>query len=574
MSLRRSVSVRLLLALVLALPMLGTPATAFAYTADAFESGAGDDTPATARDITTLVDSTGTYGFLGLPMSPESHTFDFVDDASKTSDVDWVKLVVSQTDFTTGYSYLIEAVAVDGLVDPVIELYGPAASPAAVTATDPSLLGASVETTMFTETDPLATAANDDGCWFSMTSSSLSFIPDAAGTYYIRIRPYYQYTDVPYLDIHAGYAGGEGRYTLRVKNGQFSRLYGADRIGTAVAISRERFQSIAPLSSSVVIANAYGFADALAGSTLAGVLGCPVLLTPADSLPTSVSDEIKRLGAKTVYVLGGTAAINNSVLTAVSALGATPVRVSGADRVATAAAVARKAAELAPDMPIPTQTSSVAFVVNSKNFPDALAASPMAAYNGAPVLLTPADSLDSRVAAVLNDPDMGITDVVVVGGAAVVSNNVATQLATALGGSSHVRRIAGANRYETARDFAVWATGVQTNTARVGTSADPDALATLDFARIGVACGTNFPDALAGGVFCGLAGSPILLTPPTTVDPNLIDALSTLPPGEQDYWHASTLAILRSYVFGGTSAISYGVHLELDTFSGPEFGPS
>lgn len=571
MSFRRSVSIRFLLALALVLPGALVPASAFAYSADAYEAGTGDDTPATARDITTLVDASGTYGFQGLPLSVESHTFDFVDDTSKTSDVDWVKLVVSQTDIDAAYSYIIEAVAVDGIVDPVVEIYGPAASPAAVMPTDPSLLGPSVETTMFTETDPLAIAANDEGRWFSMTSSSLSFIPKpgGAGTYYIRIRPYYQYEGG---DLPAGYNGGEGRYTLRVKNGQFSRLYGADRISTAVAISRERFQSMPPQSHAVVIANAYGFADALAGSTLAGVLGCPVLLTPADSLPASVADEIKRLNSDTdpdpdpdtVYVLGGTSAISDSVMSAVSALGATPVRVAGADRIETAAAVARKAAELAP-------TSSVAFVVNSRNFPDALAASPMAAYNGAPVLLTSATTLDPRVTAVLKDPAMGITDVVVVGGSAVVSNNVATQLGTALGGSSHVRRIAGANRYETARDFAVWATGVQTSTPRVGTAADPDALATLDFARIGVACGTNFPDALAGGVFCGLAGSPILLTPPTAVTPYLLDALGELPAGEQDYWFASKYAILRSYVFGGTSAISYGVHLQLDVFSGPAF---
>lgn len=561
MSFRRSASIRFLLALALVLPGVLVPASAFAYTADAYESDGGDDTPTTAYDITGLVDSIGSTGFHGLPLSTQSRTFDFVNDTSKTSDVDWVKLAVSQTDIDAAYSYVIEAAAVDGIVDPVVELYGPAASPEAVTPTDPSLLGSSTETTMFTETDPLATVANDEGRWFSMTSSSLSFIPSVAGTYYIRIRPYYQYEGG---DMPAGYNGGEGRYTLRVKNGQFSRLSGADRISTAVAISRERFQSMAPQSGAVVIANAYGFADALAGSTLAGVLGCPVLLTPADSLPTSVADEIKRLNSDTVYVLGGTAAVSDSVMSDVSALGATPVRVSGADRIETAAAVARKANELAP-------TASVAFVVNSRNFPDALAASPMAAYNGAPVLLTSATTLDPRVTAALQDPDMGITDVVVIGGTSVVSNTVTSQLATVLGGTSHVRRIAGANRYETARDFAVWATGVQTSTPRVGTVADPDALAALDFARIGVACGTRFPDALAGGVFCGLAGSPILLTPATSVTPYLLDALGELPAGESDYWFASDLAILRSYVFGGTSAISYGVHLQLDVFSGPAF---
>lgn len=563
MALRHSISLRILLAALMAVPVLTSPATALAYTADAYEAGSGDDTPSTARDITALMDSVGSDGFQGLPMSSESHTFDTVDDAGPSSDVDWMRFTVTQTDIEAAYSYIIEAIAVDGVVDPVVELYGPVSNPATLVTTSVDSLVGSAEATMFTQTDPLALAANDDAPWISMASGSLSFIPDVAGTYYVRVRPYYQFAGG---DLPSGYGGGEGRYTLRVKNGQFTRLAGADRIATAVAISRERFASQPPRSGAVVIANAYGFADALAGSTLAGVLGAPVLLTSANALPASVSAEITRLGADTVYVLGGTAAVQPAVLTALDNLpGVTPVRVSGADRIATAVAVAGKAAEL-------SQTSQVAFVVNSRNFPDALAASPMAAYNGAPVLLTDATALDPRTAAALADPAMGITDVVIVGGTSAVNVTVATQIAAALGGGSgHVKRIAGSSRYDTARDFAVWATGIETGTPRVGTAAAPDALATLEFSRIGVASGTNFPDALAGGVFCGLSGAPILLTENASVSPYLLDpGAQALPPG-QDYWSASDLAIMRSYVFGGTGAVTYGVHLLLDTFSGPAF---
>jgi len=552
---------RILLAALIAVPVVMSPATAFAYTADAFETGTGDDTPTAARDITTLMDSVGSYGFQGLPMSTESHTFDTVNDAGPSSDVDWVKFTVTQTDIDTAYSYIIEAVSVDGAVDPVIELYGPVSNPAALATTPIGSLVGSVEATMFTQTDPLALAANDEASWISMASSSLSFIPDVPGTYYARIRPYYQFVGG---DLPSGYGAGEGRYTLRVKNGQFTRLSGADRITTAVAISRERFASQPPHSGAVIVANGYGFADALAGSTLAGVLDAPVLLTSANALPASVSAEITRLGADTVYVLGGTSAVQPAVFNALDSLpGVTAKRVSGTDRIATACEVAREAAGI-------TQTSQVAFVVNSRNFPDALAASPMAAFNGAPVLLTGATALDPKVAAALADPALGITDVVIVGGTSAVSATVATQISSALGGASHVKRIAGSTRYDTARDFAVWATGIETGTPRVGTSAAPDALGTLEFARIGVASGTNFPDALAGGVFCGLSGAPILLTESATVSPYLLDWDGVLPPG-QDYWFASDLAIMRSYVFGGTSAVTYGVHLLLDTFSGPAF---
>lgn len=559
---------RIALACMLLVP-LATPGLAFAAATDAFEAGAGDDTPATARDVSTLLDANGTAGWFGEPMSTESHTFDTVNDATKASDEDWVKFTVTPDDMDgLAVSFVFEAVATDRMVDPVIELYGPVTTPSSVNYTAPGDLPQDPVWTDFTGTDPLALAANDEGPFFSLTSSSLSFIPESAGTYYLRIRPYYQYEGGTYP---GGFNAGEGAYTLRVKIGQLTRVFGATRVDTAVALSRERFASIMPFSESVVLANGYGFADALSGSTLAGMLRCPVLLTPQEELPASVRAEIVRLGAKTVYILGGEAAISTAVYNAVAAAGATPVRVAGATRTETARLVALEAANLAP-------TAPVAFLANAHNFPDALAASPMATYNGAPVLLTPKDTLDPQVARALGDATLGITDVVIVGGSAAVSDAVASQVASLLGGAGHVRRIAGASRFETARDFAVWATGIEGGLDSVGTPSNPGALAVLDFARIGIASGRNFPDALAGGVFCGLAGSPILLTEPASTSPYLFTdeytkaegTPTTVPPG-QDYWFASDLAILRSYVFGGTAAVSDGVFLLLDLFSGPAF---
>lgn len=554
MTLRRHLWLRATLACMLAVPVLAAPSSAFAVTADSREAGAGDDTWTTAVDLTTAIDDVGTYGWYGEPMSTEARTFDFVDDATKTSDEDWIKFTVTQADYDEGDSYVIEAVSGAPNVDPVIEVYGPgSASP-----TPPGSLGPSVETTAFTETDPNAIDANDEGRWFSVLSASVSFMPPSAGTYYARIRPYYQYAGGDYA---AGFANGSGPYTLRLKTGQMSRISGSTRVDTAIEISKERFSSVGPFSGAVILANAYGFADALSGSTLAGALGCPVLLTPAEALPASVLDEIQRLGADTVYVLGGVAAVEPAVQTALEGEGLDVVRVAGANRTETARKVALAAAGI-------TESSHVAFLANSQNFPDALAASPMATYNVAPVLLTPATTLDPQVTTALQDPALGITDVVIVGGTAAISNTVATQAATLLGGSTHVRRIAGADRFATARDFATWATGVRPAAAAgaVGTPANPGALATLDFNRIGVASGRNFPDALAGGVFCGLAGAPILLSDTAAVPTALLDPTMT---PNSDYWFASDLAILRSYLFGGTSALSTGVHLLLDSFTGP-----
>lgn len=541
-----------------------------AVAADMYEAAPGNNSPATARDVTTALDADGISGYFGEIMSLQGHTFHFVDDATATSDEDWIKFQVTSSDFDAGASYIIEAVATDFVVDPVVELYGPYTSYTQVVPTAPENLLIDSDDSDLTALDQNALGeSNDDGPYFSMLSSSVSFIPDP-GWYYVRIRPYYQYEGGA---RDAGFYGGVGRYMLRMKTGQLTRMSGATRVDTAVAISKERFAPVGPISGAVVLANAYGFADALSGSTLAGVLGCPVLLTPRDTLPTSVSNEIKRLGAEKVYILGGTSAISSVVASAVAGIGATPVRIAGTTRTETARLVTTAASQLASETTRPL--SSVAFLANSSNFPDALAASPMATFNWAPMLLTSADVLDPQVVTALEDESLGITDVVIVGGTSAVSQSVEASVAAMLKGTTHVRRIAGTSRYQTSRDFAIWATGVADGTETVGTPANPTALVKLDFARIGIASGRNFPDALAGGVFCGLAGAPIVLTDSQSVSPYLFSdyyttGANTVPPG-QDYWFADVRAIMRSYVFGGTAAVSDTVMLLLDTFTGPAF---
>lgn len=537
------------------------PASVGAAVADAYED---DDTYASAVAVDSGLDTDGSSGWFGEPLFGQTRTFDFVDDDGATSDIDWVKFTVATADIESGYSYVFEAYANEPQVDPVLELYASSGPNGAASATDPAALG-EVPGTGVTETDPVALVANDDGAWFERASSSLSFIPSAAGTYYVRVRPYYRVTGTP------GYDGGDGSYTLRMKVGQISRVAGSDRIATAVAISRQRFASAGPAGGACIVASAYAFPDALAGSTLAGAVGGPVLLTSPTALSPAVSAEIVRLGVDKVYLLGGTGAVSPAVEAALDALSGVSVeRVWGVDRIATARQVANRASTLASSAP-------VAFVVNAYSFPDALSASPMATYNVAPILLTQGTKLDPQARAALEDATLGITDVVIVGGTGVVSSAVFTEIAGILGGSAHVRRVSGSTRYETSRNFAIWATDRQTDPDTVGTTANPDALKSLDFARVGIASGEDFPDALAGGVFCGLARSPILLTRSRYVSSWICawfgDPYYNAPaisPG-QDYWFAADWAILRSFVFGGSGAVSDGVFQGLDVFSGPGF---
>ncbi len=110
--------------------------------------------------------------------------------------------------------------------------------------------------------------------------------------------------------------------------------------------------------------------------------------------------------------------------------------------------------------------------------------------------------------------DIGVTDIVILGSTTVVSTSVYNQCAAYAGGTDHVLRVAGANRYETAKEVASWASdlkgpGVRDDNA-IGTVANPAGLSRLYVDNLGLASGENFPDALSGGVLCGCTRHPIL----------------------------------------------------------------
>lgn len=86
------------------------------------------------------------------------------------------------------------------------------------------------------------------------------------------------------------------------------RLAGADRYGTALAVSRRVFGSSRP---GVVIAGGEVYADALASVTAATYTRGPVLLARRDSLP--YRSELDRLTPRTAYVVGATSTLSAHV---------------------------------------------------------------------------------------------------------------------------------------------------------------------------------------------------------------------------------------------------------------------
>ena len=230
------------------------------YDIDAFDAaGMGDDTPGGAHDITANIANYGGEWY-------ENHTLDIVD--GTTGDVDWVRFDVSDDDLSYETTFLFRTQSTAFDVDTVIEIYGPGSF-----AYNQGWLSGGG--------DSLATDYNDEDSWrgeVNSHDSAVLFRPTVAGTYYIRVRPW------AFADL---YVSDAGPYRLYAKRGVFQRVYGANRIETAVAVSELLFgAATAPgsVNSAVVVADAYNYPDALTGSVIAGISDGVLLLTPGDVL--------------------------------------------------------------------------------------------------------------------------------------------------------------------------------------------------------------------------------------------------------------------------------------------------
>lgn len=292
-----------------------------------------------------------------------------------------------------------------------------------------------------------------------------------------------------------------------------TRLQGTSRIDTAVAISK---QGWANGSESVVLAYSKGYADALAGVPLASALDAPILLTGSGStIETSVLNEIRRLGAKKVYILGGTLVISDSIANSLSA-NYTVTRIAGSNRYETAVAIAKELRN------ITGKDFTTLYFASAVNFPDALSISPVAAIQGNPVLYAPATgALDSSTAAYIKA--LGCNSAVIVGGTLAISDNAKNSILA--NGVTSVTRLYGTSRYDTSLKINNTYSSLFTGSG------------------ISISTGKDFPDALAGGALSAKLKLPVIL----------IDSGVTVS-GLKDY--ISNRGYRTAYIYGGPLAVA------------------
>ena|GEM_PF-3818079 len=225
------------------------------------------------------------------------------------------------------------------------------------------------------------------------------------------------------------------------------RIAGDDRFQTAQRIAEQNDEN----PETVIIVRGDGLAedpnvvDGLTASGLAGTENAQILLVQEDRIPTFTAAALTSLDPTNVIIVGGESAVSAGVEAELVADGYNVDRVEGERRESTAAAVA---------MEMGVAKDNTAIIVDGFAKVDSLVAGPLA-HQGHPILMVnngqgtiPQATLDAI-------DELGIENLVVVGGEHVVSADLATELSEIEGVS--VSRLAGDTRVETAIAVAEFA---------------------------------------------------------------------------------------------------------------------
>ena len=260
------------------------------------------------------------------------------------------------------------------------------------------------------------------------------------------------------------------------KSEKIQRLSGDNRYETSVEVSEKNFKS----ADTVVLASGQNIADALVASSYADIEEAPILLTNKNSISDEVLDEIERLKADKVVIVGGQSSISSSVESRLKKEDIKVKRISGSDRFDTSDKLSQEVSRL-------SKKSNQAILVNGYKNIDALSVSSLATKEELPILLNGRNALNMSVKNRLKQ--MNVNKVYIIGGNNSISSDVEKELKKM---QISVVRLSGTDRYETSANIAKYAY--------------------KDFDEAIVASGENPVDALAASTLTGKKEAPILLT--------------------------------------------------------------
>jgi len=159
------------------------------------------------------------------------------------------------------------------------------------------------------------------------------------------------------------------------------RIGGVDRYDTSLEIAKYIDKNCYDVNN-VVISNGLGQADALSIASVAGRDKMAIILVEKDVVPTKVYSWLKAEALENAYIIGGTTVVSDNVLNKVNGITSGNIannRLGGKDRYATNAMVIEK---------FYGNIINKTYIAKGLQLIDALAAGPVAALNGSPVVLS------------------------------------------------------------------------------------------------------------------------------------------------------------------------------------------
>lgn len=317
--------------------------------------------------------------------------------------------------------------------------------------------------------------------------------------------------------------------------GTVTRIQGADRYSTAAAMARKGWDPSGnkswPSVGYVILANGETGkeADPLSAAGLSGAYDAPLLLTQTTALPKATRDVITEIAARRkaqngllqVIMVGGPASVPDArweEIRKIPGVFGAKARVAGADRYSTSAEIARK---VVARLDAPNVNGVILVAADDPAaFYDALAASPIAAKAGMPMLSVKKGSVPPSVASVLGRELAG-------------KPRYAASSATYIGPGAlagATRMTASSNRFTAATDIAKFAAG----------------RGWLSVTNTGLAA--KLPDALGGGAFLGKRGGVLLLT----------ESQSSIQATTKSYITANAKKVDFGWVLGGPASVPAG----------------
>ena len=317
-----------------------------------------------------------------------------------------------------------------------------------------------------------------------------------------------------------------------------AELHGDDT--TSIQTAAELSAAYVPAEATTVfIARADDYADALAASPLAAAAGGSILFVEGDEVDAATLAELERISPDEVVILGGTAAVSQAVEDQLTEAGYTTRRIAGDNRFDTALDVA---AELTGG-----ECPGTFYFVEGENaddtrgWPDAVNAATIAGVGGDPILPVNAERYPTEIGEYVGTcPD---TAKIIVGGPAAVTEGTAE----AIFGEDEPVRLAGETRV-----------GTGAATYEYGISE----LAMTPDTRV-VIPGCSYVEGLAASAIAGANGWPTAMLDCSNPDAN-IPALATL---------GASLDLLGQVIVVGESLFGLDVLAALDaatTLAEPE----